>query len=459
MMMFVQNKPRGFMRFIEGTGAILPVLYLAWALPFVVILVWTVPPWSNPDEPQHMLRVVELANGELLGHRDGPHDAGGISNAAVYDAARPLEEIKHHPERKVSVSILKSSEDIGWRKTPEFTDFSGAAPYPPFLYAPAILADVVSEHVGLSVDGSLRLARLVTAIMAVFLSTLAIALAGRTKYVLAALSVLPMTCSLYASVGQDAMMIALTFLAVAWIDRIICANRVVSRGELAGLSVMLMLVALGRPPYVAFALLPLLVPGRRWAGRVAACLAIVAGVVLWSVIAGLTVLVPQNLGDPHLQILYLAAKPWRVLHVVTGTFQYGWLEFLNEFIGKLGWLDISLPAWYVLLALDVLIFAFVAAARGPGRWPWIPAVCYAGAVLLVLAAEYLSWAPPGSALAYGVQGRYFIPAAAVLGLGVPALEGIGALAEPVAVLGIVVLGAVTPAVTVYALAMRYYLGP
>jgi hypothetical protein len=43
-------------------------------------------------------------------------------------------------------------------------------------------------------------------------------------------------------------------------------------------------------------------------------------------------------------------------------------------------------------------------------------------------------------------------------LGVPAFEGIGALAEPIAVLGIVVLGAVTPAVTVYALAMRYYLG-
>lgn len=458
-MTFVQNKPCGFMRFIAGAGAILPVLYLVWALPFVVVLVWTIPPWSNPDEPQHMLRVVELANGELLGHRDGPHDAGGISNAAVYDAARPLEEINHHPERKVSASILKSSEDIGWRKTLAFTDFSGAAPYPPFLYAPAILADVVGEHVGLSVDGSLRFARLMTAIMAVLLSALAIAVAGRTKYVLAALAMLPMTCSLYASVGQDAMMIALTFLAVAWIDRIICANRVVSLGELAGLSVMLMLVALGRPPYVAFALLPLLMPGRAWLGRVAACLAIVAGIVLWSVIAGLTVLVPQNLADPHLQILYLAAKPWRVFHVVIGTFQYGWLELVDEFIGELGWLDVPLPGWYIHLAFDILIFAFAAAARGPSRWPWIPAISYAGAVLLVLAAEYLSWAQPGSAFAYGVQGRYFIPAAAVLGLGIPAFERIGALAEPIAVLGIIVLGAVTPAVAVYALAMRYYLGP
>jgi hypothetical protein len=81
------------------------------------------------------------------------------------------------------------------------------------------------------------------------------------------------------------------------------------------------------------------------------------------------VLVPQNLADPHLQILYLAAKPWRVFHVVIGTFQYGWLELVDEFIGELGWLDVPLPGWYIHLAFDILIFAFVAAARGPSWWP------------------------------------------------------------------------------------------
>jgi hypothetical protein len=87
----------------ERINRILPALYLVWALPLQLTMTWLIPPWSNPDEPDHMLRIVELGYGELIGERFGPQDAGGLSNAAVRRAAAPLNR------RSASVAGTRSS--------------------------------------------------------------------------------------------------------------------------------------------------------------------------------------------------------------------------------------------------------------------------------------------------------------------------------------------------------------
>ena len=71
------------------------------------------------------------------------------------------------------------------------------------------------------------------ALAAVLVTFLALAAARRTRCALAALAAMPMTLALDVSASHDALMIALVFLAVGMIDRVIDENRDATRLETA----------------------------------------------------------------------------------------------------------------------------------------------------------------------------------------------------------------------------------
>jgi hypothetical protein len=451
---------------LERVYRALPVLYLVWALPLLLTICWLMPPWSNGDEPNHMLRTVELAHGELLGQRLGPHDAGGMADAGILDAAAPFEPLKFHPERKVTITMRSAGDQVRWRGSASLNSFGNTAPYPPFLYLPAVVAVRISQMLGIGVDRSLFLARAATALAAALVNAAALTLARRTRYAVAALAMLPMTCSLDASVGQDALIIALSLLAVGWIDRMIERGRPANRGELTGLALALMAVGMARPPYVTFALLPLLTASRlRWASAAAAC-AVVVAVGAWSALVAAVVLVSR--ADPCAQASLLLGDPLRFGAVLLNTLRSYIPGYTAQFVGELGWLDTALPPWYVALAFAALAAAFAAAVAGVARRPWLALLVAVGGALLIFVVQYLNWTQPGADLIDGVQGRYFIPLAATLVLAVPtfpplafprlAFPRLAPFVRAVAPAGICALGVTTPFVIVQALVVRYYIG-
>jgi hypothetical protein len=441
---------------LERVHRALPVLYVVWALPLLLTLVWLMPPWCNGDEPNHMLRVVELAHGELLGQRIGRNDAGGMSDANVFVAATPFEPLKFHPERKVTLAMRTAGDQAHWGESPSLVGFANTAPYPPWLYLPAVAAVVISQVFGIGVDRSLYLARATTALAAVLVNAAALASARRSRYALAALAMLPMTCSLDAAVGQDALIIGLALLAVGWIDRIIERGRPANWAELSSIVLALSAIGMARPPYVTFALLPLLTASRlRWASAAAAC-AVVVAVGAWSALMAAAVLV--TLRDPSAQAGLLLADPQRIGTVLMNTIRVETETYAVQFVGQLGWLDTALPSWYVALAFAALAAGFAAAIEGVARRPWLPLVVAVGAALLIFVAQYLSWTQTGADLVDGVQGRYFIPLAAILVLAVPTFPLLVPFARAAAPAGLCALGVTTPFVIVQALLVRYYLG-
>ena len=441
---------------LERVYRALPVLYVVWALPLLLTICWVMPPWCNADEPNHLLRSAELAHGELLGQRLGQHDAGGMADAGILDAAAPFEPLKFHPERKVTISMRSASDQVRWRGSASLISFGNTAPYPPLLYLPAVVAVRISQMLGIGVDRSLYLVRAATALAVVLVTATALGLARRTRYAVAALAMLPMTCSLDASPSQDALMIGLALLAVGWVDGIIERGRPANRVELAGIALVVAAVAMARPPYVTFALLPLLTAARlRWASTVAAGAVVVAVAAWWAPMAGL-ILVSR--GDPSAQATLLLAAPSRIVTVLLATLRASPRTYAVQFIGELGWLDTALPSWYITLALAALAACFVAAVAGVARRPWLPLLATAAGALLIFVAQYLSWTQPGADLIDGVYGRYFIPLAAVLALAMPGFPRLAPFVRTVASAGICALGVTTPFVIVQALLVRYYLG-
>ncbi len=442
---------------LDRVQRIIPALYLAWALPLVLMLAWLTPPWENPDEPAHMLRVVQIAHGGLVGWRMGPGAAGGWSDSAVFDATVPLQAIASHPDRKVTLSMLAASRRVRWHDSLSALPFANTIQYPPMLYLPAAAATRVGEISRMSVDRTLELARGAGAVVAILLTAVALGLARRTRYALAAVAMLPMTCSLYASVSQDGLMIALSFLAVGWIDRIIERGWPAGLRELAALGAALGCVIMARPPYLPLVVLLFLGTVRmRWSAAFAVC-AVTAAVLGWSALVASRIMVSFPQAEPTTQLALLHADPGKLVISILDTLRRNGEPYAREFIGQLGMLDTKLPLWYVQFAAAVVFCAFGGAAAGPSSRPWLPLFAVVCAAVLIFVVQYVTWTPAGADLIDGIQGRYFIPLAAALALAIPSWPRIGATFRPLAAVGLGALGVVTPFIVVEALVVRYYL--
>jgi uncharacterized membrane protein len=434
------------------------MLYLAWAWPLLLLVAVVTPPWQNPDEPAHMLRISQIAHGGLLGYRFGS-DSGGIADPAIWPSINAMNGVIQHQEQKVSLGMLAAAGSAEWGAVPVELGFANTAQYPPVLYAPAVLAVEAGRLLRLSVVNSLIAGRIANAIAASLIAACALSIARRTRLALAALLVLPMIVALFASVAPDGLMIAVTLAAVACVDRVLAEERDPTLREAWLIGVMTAVVIITRPPYLPMAALPL-VCARQFRRRAWLSFAAIFAVsVMWTAYILFSVSMPLMSLDPATQLQYLLHRPWIILPIAVNSLVRFHRAYSISFIGVLGWLSVGLPQSYYIVAWLVLLLAFASVAAGPARRTWVSLLICLAAFAGVHFAMYLTWTQPQADHVDGVQGRYFLPLAAVLALAVPAWQRLGeALRRPalVALLGFAV---VTPVIIINALVLRYYLVP
>lgn len=444
-------------RAVDRIAGALPLLYLAWALPLLLMLAVVTPPWQNPDEVGHMLRISQIAHGGLLAYRFG-NTAGGDADPAIFQSV-DVNSVFQHSGQKVSLGMLARAGSVQWG-APEELAFALTAPYPPFLYAPAVLAVEAGRVLQLSVVHTLIAARMANAVAAALAAALALSLARRTRLALAVLLVLPMTAALFASAGQDGLMIALTIAVVACIDRVLAEERDPTFWEAMLIGVATALVITTRPPYLPMAALPLVCARRLWRRAWINSAAIFAVAVIWTGYVVSRVSVPLLPGvNSAAQLMYILHQPWTILPIAVNTLVQLHVTYTMSFIGVLGLLDLVLPDWYYNAAWFVLLLAFACVAAGPARRIWVVLLICLAAVGAVFFSEYLIWTVVQADHVDGVQGRYLIPLAAVLAMAVPTWRRLGQIVLGPALVAILGLAAITPMVIVHAIILRYYLVP
>jgi uncharacterized membrane protein len=149
--------------------------------------------------------------------------------------------------------------------------------------------------------------------------------------------------------------------------------------------------------------------GRAWA----ACVLGVAVAVGWLVLGSGPVLSETVAGGGVLggaQARFLLAHPLAVPGIAWATLDAFWFSFVQQFVGVLNWLDLLLPPGFIDGAIVVLGLLL---ALG---WRAVPAAVPVVLMLsagLVFGALYVTWSPVGSPVVIGVQGRYFLPIAAM----------------------------------------------
>jgi uncharacterized membrane protein len=444
------------MRYVDRFIQAIPVLYLVWALPLLLTLSILIPLAQQPDEPAHFLRTVQIAGGSLFGYRFGT-TAGGPADIAVTPALSPFYPAFFRPDVKITSAMYAASDAIHWTGKTQDQHFPNTAILPPLMYAPGVVAVWIGRALDLTVVRTLYLVRIANALAAAAVTFLALVAARRSRCALAALAVLPMTLALDVSASHDALMVALVFLAVAMIDRVIDEDRDATGRETTLIAIALALPAMARPPYAALSALLLLTGPirsfRAWAGA-AAVVAITSAWWAYTAAFSLTRLASS---DPLAQWELVKGDPTLLLSVLWQTLVREWMALGEQLVGKLGWLDTRLPTFFILMAAGVLILTFASATAGPARRPSLAAAAVFGGVLIMCVSLYFAWTPPGFPIVAGLQGRYFIPLAAASALALPCLPALGRRLLPLAAAGLAILALSGPVVMIRTLVVRYYL--
>jgi uncharacterized membrane protein len=276
-----------------------------------------------------------------------------------------------------------------------------------------------------------------------------------------------MPLALMTSPSQDAMIVSLSALAAGLFISALCEARL-PRGAFIALCTALALIAMARPPYIPIAVVPLLIPGRRLAWRIAGVACVATAVIVWTMLAAEVTGVAIGPGvDPTAQALRLLAHPARIVSLAIETFRFSGDLFIRGFIGQLGWLDVDMPHVYNKLAIAELLLAAILAALRLRGISLARCTRFVGALVIltsasaIFAIQYLTWTKLGAPIVDGVQGRYFLPLA-MLAVGLlPSAGRPVKLSSSVRLLPEVLVAlfpVLTITIIVHALILRYYLG-
>lgn len=389
-------------------------LCMALLLVFGSLYAVRTPPGAVPDERAHLAKIVRIGQGTPFGWHDGQRFpdlsamygpfSGYLGNKQPFSKAQ-LERQLAQPLACAPTSAPPTG---------------GADPYFPHHYAVAAVAFSSTCAMSGSFGTFLYSARLLNLLLASLLVGLGIALAGRAKWALAFVALLPMSLAQLASVSADSLVIALT---IAWtgLTSGLAAGRVPLRRILPMLWGLAIAIGLLKPG-AAWVLASLLFcrEAFRQSGlsflRGLGCFVALPWALHLALIAMADADGIARAGvDPASNIRQLLHDPDTFLGLLWNTLtgEHG-AHLYRMMVGILGWIDVPLSAWAYPLAGYALVAALFLAGNRPDalRWPRVaPAalVMVAGAVVMIALPLYVQWTSVDATIVQGLQGRYFLP--------------------------------------------------
>jgi len=431
-----------------------PRLFLLLGAFFGLSMLFLTPPFQVPDEHDHFFRAMMIASGQFVARPYAFSEAekkqaplkylqgrGGMVPVSVpYTTRMVNQNLPFHPENKQDSGMLKKmlALPLHLPGQPKVFINTSAAGYAPLLYLPSALTLAVGSRFSLSPLWLMYLGRLANLLLYLGLVYGALKIVPTGKLIFFLLGLMPMSLFLAPSLSIDGITIAAVLLLTAVLLELAVQETASIKFRTWFIApVALTLLALGKPVYCPLLLL-FFSPrtcffqnrGRLYLFLVSLGLA-GAAFFIWSRLQNsappLTASpVPFDytsfqlkdsllpLLDHSRQLQFLRDYPQTVFTILGRTLQTQGRHVLESFVGLLGWLDTSLPAWiYFSYPLALVVGAL--SCRSVGREVWFEkallatiSILICGAILLAL---YLTATPVGNAVIGGLQGRYFIPAA------------------------------------------------
>jgi uncharacterized membrane protein len=390
--------------------------YLLVGLPYLLLT----GPFRAADERNHFLRAYEISEGRW----NSAHVLGEFAGDELpLNLLRLSEVLGYHADHHIEMGQIAAARALFLNpKERVFIEFSTAV-YSPVAYVPSAIAIDLGRVLGAGPLALVYFGRCANLVVGGGLITLALSYAGYARRTMFLVAVLPMTVSQVATLTADAMSYGFGFL---WISLVI--HSAVAGSEGTTRNRIFLLVGLGlalsqlRPPYPLLGLLALLLPTTAFSRKtVLVSLALLASSLLPAVAwnAAATRLLVQTLNPqtvkPIEQARWVAKHPGIFWHRAKQDLKAHGVDYWQQFVGRLGWLNIWLPSWiYIGFALALAVGIFVGPRGPPALLLWqrlAIGLAALGGVLAIQFMLYLTFNPVRSPFILGIQGRYFTPLA------------------------------------------------
>jgi uncharacterized membrane protein len=393
------------------------LLYLLAGIPYLVLT----GPFRTPDERNHFLRGYQISEGRLHSFRVDGGFPGDNLPASLSRLSEALGNHSDHHIQPAQISLARSLSIVPEKR--EFVEFSTAI-YSPLAYLPSALSILTGRALGAGPLALVYFARAGNLLVGAWLISLAISHAGFARPAVLIIALFPMTLAQVASASADAVSYGIGFFWIAIVvETAISPKLGIDRRRILLLVGLALALSLIRPPYPLLGLLVFLIPPKRFGGKIAilVCSTVMAASLLpalaWNASCADLYVKPvaeQNI-EPAGQTKWIMKHPGPFFHRVKQDLKRNGLEYWEQLVGRLGWLNIRLPSWIIAgfaLALAVNLFLGSRDAPFPFWWQRVAlAVVALGGVLAIEFALYLTFNPVASPYILGVQGRYFTPLA------------------------------------------------
>lgn len=405
--------------------------YLAISLIGVIGFVFITPPFQGPDEEVHYIRAQYIAHGYFI-----PTNTTG--NVGLPDSIDyTLKETFFNNDIRG-----KSSANYEFWRTKKALKYKlnevGGKKYNPIMitynfltYLPAIPGIALSNLFNLSPLFSLYVARLSLAVSSILLIYFAIKNIPIKKYLLFTIGLIPMMLFQQSVVGTDGLSYAIFILFLAYVVKLYFQQTEVDKKQWIKLLILCGLIIWSKPLLYVFLPLTIILVKKKNYWRWAAGAIILCGMlfVINNMMVSNQKMSYQTIGnqdgaplnvDSSKQLSNLISHPKRFPRVL-------WNSYMTHFgddeirgvIGTFGYADVQYPIWmsYVYISIitcSVLIYDQNQKKALPKYWRFLAIILALIHFIGVNLAIYLGYTPFNFEIVYGVQGRYFLPAIAVL---------------------------------------------
>lgn len=401
--------------------------FVTIGLIFGILFLLITPPFQAADEYNHYYRAFQISEGQIIAQKHQNQVGGFLPKSLVTTTERVSVGIPFNPEGKQKPEKIFSLFNLPLESNNRvFVAFPNTAVYSPIPYLPQIIGIALGKIIGLSPILLMYVGRICNLLVWLVLGYLAIKITPICKWTFFLLALTPMSLFQAASLSADGVTNGVAFLLMAvFLQSALEEKKVVTGTQIFIIFLLSVLLALAKQAYFPLVGLFLLIPVRKIGNKkkyatvfALLFLASVLAIFTWSFFSKstYTTLVPN--AAPGKQIHFILTHPFDLVGVILRTFFKDGIEYISQFVGKLGWLDTKLPPLFILSYIIMLGFISLVNHRKDilisQMQKRILLLTFILNVILIATILYISWTPVAKDRILGLQGRYFIPIAPVL---------------------------------------------
>jgi uncharacterized membrane protein len=404
-------------------------IFLIIAIPVLLIFTFLTGPFQVSDEPAHFLRAIAISHGQITPVISTSRDsAGGLVESSAANLAvkygDPFKVGFNEHYRFFSRDLIKSykiynSHDL------VYAPFSNTAIYFPAAHAPQAAAIFIARLFGINTLGWLYAGRLINVALFILISCYAISILRGFEVFVVTFLFLPMGLFEAASISADPAIITLSLILCGLI-KFILEKKKLRPLDYILFGICFVYVGLSKFAYIPICLLPLILIllndkiGRHFYIIFVMTILLVLSWVIWVLFVHNDVFNMRLDGsyvNVNAQVHLMISRPRDFLvTLVTSIRKDGKMELEMMVGSRLGWLTAYNPRWAFKLSWALLILAaFVRTESfvGSVKTSFIIVFCVLSSFLMMYMLLYLQFTPVGGKHIDGMQGRYFLPLAAL----------------------------------------------